>query len=334
MKRFISLLFSILLFAATLASCDQSGRTAVTIVPPEEITDTAPLEQEIAQLKEQNAQLRKQMDENDFHLTQLQETEARYKAADARYAQLYVKEAELFQATKGIAKGRLPIKNDFGDPVRREILDGFDFTTWSSNENDLVLYASVGKENEPLDTSKWVYLYVTTYHHDVPMEEGTPLRNLVATLVKVKGEWLVSAWSTVDDPITEDEQPAAPDKDNQPPFEPGVFVDFSKLLSDWVTDDMVQIMRDPFDAIVHKDIHTFIEGFHDWGVASNNFQLITTDEQYRFINVSYPNYIEEYNIIYFLVEFDVLHDHQIESRSASYSLKPDKHGIWKIEMID
>jgi hypothetical protein len=129
------------------------------------------------------------------------------------------------------------------------------------------------------------------------------------------------------------EQTLTTGSSKQTKFESGVFIDISKFKNDFLTDDILQILKNNLEALVNKDKKNFIAGFIE-GHAPGNMFLIETADQYRFLNVSSTQNDQEDKRINVGIEYEILHDQEIENKAFFYTFEPDKNGKWKIAIID
>jgi hypothetical protein len=117
-------------------------------------------------------------------------------------------------------------------------------------------------------------------------------------------------------------------------FEKGVFVDFSKLNEDFITDDILQKLKDNLDALVNKDEDKFKAGLLDGHDTPGNMDFVKNTNQYKFLDISETRYNQNAKSIIISLSVKILRDKNIYDSTISYYFKTDKTGEWKISLID
>lgn len=128
--------------------------------------------------------------------------------------------------------------------------------------------------------------------------------------------------------------PTAAESATQTTFTSGINIDFSKYNNDYLTDDILQILKNSLEALINKDKEEFKQGFIDEEHAAGNMFLIETDDQYRFLNISSTQNDQADQRINIGIEYEILRNQRIEQTSFFYTFEPDNHGKWKIAIID
>lgn len=185
MRRYVRLSAVILIVSAALFGCDQSEPVAAPITE-ESNTEHSDLQNEVTSLK-------KQLQEKDDQIERLQEETNQTMIVTDQLSKLQEKENSLFHAAQSMQDDNFPILLDYGDPVRQEILNSIDYAALDLDDNELLLYASVGTEGEPVDVSQPVNVYLFDYIHDEPTVTQVSLtKELSLTLEQQDGKWVIT----------------------------------------------------------------------------------------------------------------------------------------------
>jgi len=114
-------------------------------------------------------------------------------------------------------------------------------------------------------------------------------------------------------------------------FTPGITIDFAKSKNDYVTDAILNILKENLKAINDKNKNKFVEGFIP-GREQNNLFWIEGNKQYSFNEIASTQ--QEGDRINLTIYFKVKDTNTIEDNSMTYTFLKDADGTWKIALID
>ncbi|MFC5470165.1 hypothetical protein ACFPPD_15770 [Cohnella suwonensis] len=195
MKRNLFIMNALLL-AVLLAGCDQysKGNVKLSDTSKESMAATPNVEvnDKITQLQQELTKVTAELKEKDAQIIALQNSANQSNIVKDQFMIMQEKEAKMFQAAKEISAGNLPVKKDFGDPERNKILASIDYNSLDLADNEILLYVSVGYENEKVDETKPLTVNLTGYIHDDNPEAITGLRQMSLTIEKKNGKWVVT----------------------------------------------------------------------------------------------------------------------------------------------
>jgi hypothetical protein len=136
------------------------------------------------------------------------------------------------------------------------------------------------------------------------------------------------------DSPTPTKEEAPEDTPTSESFEQGVFVDFSKLNEDFITDDIVQKLKDSLEALLNKDEDKFRAGLLDGHDTPGNMDFVKNTNQYKFLDISESKYNQNAKSIMISLSVQILRDKNIYNGSITYYFETDKTGEWKIQLVD
>ena len=119
-----------------------------------------------------------------------------------------------------------------------------------------------------------------------------------------------------------------------PPFDKGIFVDFSKLNADFITDEIVQKLRDNLEAVINRDEDKFRASLLEGHDTIGNMDYVLGINQYKFLDIGETSYNEKTKIIMIGVYAEILREKQINKGAIDYYFQQDQTGEWKIALID
>jgi hypothetical protein len=136
------------------------------------------------------------------------------------------------------------------------------------------------------------------------------------------------------DSATPTKEKAPEDTPTSESFEKGVFVDFSKLNEDFITDDILQKLQDSLEALVNKDEVKFKAGLLDGHDTPGNMDFVKNTNQYKFLDISESKYNKIAKSIMISLSVQILRDKKIYDGSLTFYFETDKTGEWKIQLVD
>jgi len=108
-------------------------------------------------------------------------------------------------------------------------------------------------------------------------------------------------------------------------------IDFTKSKNDYVTDDILNILKENLKAINDKNKDNFVKGFIA-GKEQNNLFWVEGNKQYNFNEIASTQ--QEGDRINLSIYFKVKDSDKIEGNSMTYTFLKDTDGTWKIALID
>jgi hypothetical protein len=131
-------------------------------------------------------------------------------------------------------------------------------------------------------------------------------------------------------------EPPGTQEDTSTPlsFEKGVFIDLSKHKDDFITDEILQKLKDNLEALVNKDENRFKAGLLEGHDTPGNMAYVKDTNQYKILDISFSKYDPKAKSIMISLPIQILRDTKIDDSTITYYFKPDKTGVWKIALID
>lgn len=114
-------------------------------------------------------------------------------------------------------------------------------------------------------------------------------------------------------------------------FSPGITIDFAKSKNSYVTDDILNILKESLQAINDKNKENFVKGFIP-GKEQSNLFWVEGDKQYHFNEIATTQH--EGDRINLAIYYQVKDNGAIEDSSMTYTFLKDKDNVWKIALID
>jgi len=114
-------------------------------------------------------------------------------------------------------------------------------------------------------------------------------------------------------------------------FSSGITIDFTKSKNDFVTDAILNTLKENLQAINDKNKDKFVQGFI-LGREQNNLFRVEGNKQYSFNEIASTQ--QEGDRINLTIYFKVKDNDKIEDNSMTYTFLKDTDGTWKIALID